>query len=75
VAQLHEFQRARRTQENRELDNLLDIIEMYESKGEAFDPSASGFVFSEPQVNEGILARSRGRLAEEAYDYGWQSAA
>jgi hypothetical protein len=42
---------------------------MYESKGEAFDPSAYGFVFSEPQINEGILSRSREGLIDEAYAY------
>jgi hypothetical protein len=75
VSQLRELQKARRTEEKRELDNFLDIIEMYESKGETFDPSAHGFVFSEPQINQSIQARSRERLAEQAYHYHLQSAA
>jgi len=33
-------------------DNLLDIIEMYEDKGETYDLSADGFVFSEPRIRE-----------------------
>jgi hypothetical protein len=69
VAQLHELQKTRRTQEEQELDNLLDITDMYESKGEPFDSSDLGFVFSEPQINERILARTRERLAHEASVY------
>jgi hypothetical protein len=69
VDKLHELQKIRSTQEEQEMDNLLDITEMYESKGEPFDPAAIGFVFSEPQINEGILARTRERLAQEAYAY------
>jgi hypothetical protein len=48
---------------------------MYESKGEPFDPAAVGFVFSEPQINESILARTRDRLVHEAYVYRRQFAA
>ena len=68
VIQLRDLQKTRRAQENRELDNLLDIMEMYESKGETYDPSEDGFVFSEQQINECILARNRERLLEEAYE-------
>jgi hypothetical protein len=75
VAQLRELQKTRRTKEEWDLDNLLDIIEMYESKGETFDPSAHGFVFSEPQINQSIFARSRDRLVKKAYNYRCQSAA
>jgi hypothetical protein len=32
-------------QEKRDLDNVVDIIKMYESAGEAHDPSVDGFVF------------------------------
>jgi hypothetical protein len=69
VDKLRELQKPRRSQEKRELDDLLDIIEMYESKGEPFDPAAIGFVFSDSQINESILARTRDRLAHEAYAY------
>jgi hypothetical protein len=75
VDKLHELQKTRRTQEERELDNLLDITDMYESKGEPFDPAAIGFVFSESQINESILARTRDCLAHEAYAYRRQYAA
>jgi hypothetical protein len=75
VDKLQELQKTRRTQEKRELNDLLDITDMYESKGEPFDPSDLGFVFSEPQIDERILARTRDRLAHEAYVYRRQYAA
>jgi hypothetical protein len=75
AAQLRELQKTRRAHEKWELDNLLDIIEMYESKGEPFDPSAHGFVFSAPQINEHIRARRRALLVKESYKYRSQAAA
>jgi len=65
VIQLRELQKARRIKEESELDDLLDIIEMYESKGDTYDPSDDGFVFSEDQINQTILRRNRQRLWEE----------
>ena len=75
VAQLRDFQNARRSQEQRELDNLLDIMEMYQSKGEPYDPSAHGFVFSEQRIHSGLSARVRECLAGEAYDHRSEAAA
>ena len=75
VAQLRELQKTRRALEKRELDKVLDIIEMVESTGETYNPSADGFVFSEPQISHGIKARGRERLAGEAYEYRCESAA
>jgi hypothetical protein len=69
LAQLHNLQKIRRNRENDDLDNLLDIMEMYESKGETYDPSEDGFVFSQTQINSRIRARNRERLAEEAFDH------
>jgi hypothetical protein len=75
VNQLRALQEARRSQEMHDLDTLLDIIEMHKSTGKTYDPSADGFVFSEAQVNDRILARNRERLAEEAYEHCLESAA
>ena len=55
VTQLRDLQKTRRGQENSDLDDLLDITEMYEAKGETYDPSKDGFVFSEQQINASIL--------------------
>jgi hypothetical protein len=68
VAQLRDLQKARRAKEDYELDDFLDIVEMYESKGETYDPTEDGFVFSETQINTAILRRNRERLLEEAQE-------
>jgi hypothetical protein len=68
VAQLRDLQKARQMKENSDLDDFLDVVEMYESKGETYDPTEDGFVFSEQQINEAILRRNRERLLEEAYE-------
>src|SRR6204780_4171391 len=44
-----ELQETRRSQEKRELNSLLDIMEMCESRGETYNPSEHGFVFSDQQ--------------------------
>ncbi len=75
VDKLNELQKTRRDQEAEQLENLLDVVEMYECKGEPFDPAAHGFVFSEPQINAGIRARNRESLVAKAYHYRGQSAA
>ena len=69
VMQLRELQKTRLAKEKHDLDNLLDIIEMYESKGETYRPSDDGFVFSQTQINHAILTRNRERLVEEACDH------
>jgi hypothetical protein len=74
VIQLREFQKTRRAQEKRELDQVLDVIEMHESTGESYDPSTNGFVFSESQIDVGMRTRQRERLVAEAYDYCSESA-
>jgi hypothetical protein len=67
AAQLRDLQKIRTAQENQELENLLDIVEMYEEKGETYNASEDGFVFTQTQINRGILARNRKRLTAEAY--------
>src|SRR5580658_4914617 len=63
VIQLRELQKIRQAQETLELSSLLDIMEMYEDKGETYDPSEHGFVFSEQQIKERFVARKRENLA------------
>jgi hypothetical protein len=69
VAQIRELQRARRAQAKDDLESLLDIMDMYEAKGEAYDPTEDGFDFSQAEVDSAILARNREYLAAEAYMY------
>ena len=64
--QLLELQKIRHDREKRELDQLVDIIEMYKSKGQIYIPATDGFVFTEDQIKQAIRARNRERLAKEA---------
>jgi len=75
VVQLRDLQKTRKAQEEHDLSDLLDITEMYESKGETYDPSEDGFVFSEDEIDDAIRARNRERLIEEAYEHRLESAA
>jgi hypothetical protein len=75
VAQLRELQETRRDQERRDLNHLLDIIEMHESTGKTYNPSVDGFVFSEAQIKEHRRTRNRERRALKAYHHRLKSAA
>ena len=67
VAQLRDLQQTRRSQEQQGLDNLLDIMEVHEEKGQTYNPSEDGFVFSESQITRAIRTRNRNRLLEETH--------
>jgi hypothetical protein len=75
VVQLRELQRLRRYKEEDQLDDLLDVIEMHESKGETYRPSDDGFVFSPRQIHETTRARNRKRLIKEARQHRYEAAA
>jgi hypothetical protein len=60
---LRDLQKARHAQEEQERNNLLDIMEAHESKGETYNPSDHGFVFSKSEIAAAMLARKRERLA------------
>ena len=66
---LRDLQKTRRSQENDELHQLLNIMEMCEAEGEPYSPSEDGFVFSEAQINSAKQARNRKNRADEAYEY------
>ena len=68
LAQLRDLQKIRHSQEGQDLNALLEITEMYEEKGETYNPKEDGFVFTQSQINQAILARNRDRLLEEAYE-------
>jgi hypothetical protein len=67
VAQLRGLQETRRAQEQQELDNLLDIMEVHEEKGQTYNPSADGFVFTETEIRCAVRARRRDRLLDETH--------
>jgi hypothetical protein len=75
VIQLFELQKTRRAQEKKDLNCLLDIMEMCESQGETYNPSEHGFVFSDQQIDEAARTRARELLAEEAYKHRCESEA
>jgi hypothetical protein len=75
VIQLRELQKTRRAEEKKDLNDLLDIIEMCESQGETYNPSEDGFVFSPAQIDAAQRTRARELLAQEAYQHRLQSAA
>ncbi len=69
VTQLRDLQKTRRESADHALDQLLDITEMHEDKGETHDPFEDGFVFSEDQINHRTLLRNRQREADQALEY------
>jgi hypothetical protein len=75
VAQLRDLQQTRRAQEKQDLNDLIDILKMYEDKAIPYDPTEDGFVFSQDQIDEGILARNREELIDDAYEHRLESAA
>jgi hypothetical protein len=69
IAQLRDLQKSRQSDENYELDNLLEIMEMFESKGQPYNPLDDGFVFSRARINEAVRARNRENLLSQARRY------
>ena len=69
IAQLRDLQKSRQSDENYELDNLLEIMEMFESKGQPYNPPDDGFVFSRARINEAVRARNRENLLFQARTY------
>ena len=67
VTQLRDLQKTRLDQEKDDLEDLLAIQDMYESKGEIYDHSADGFVFSEHEIHAAIRTRNREYRTEKAY--------
>jgi hypothetical protein len=75
VVQLRDLQKTRQAKEKHDLENLVNVIEMHESAGKPYDPSADGFVFTQTQINEAIRTVNRERLITEAFYYDGESAA
>jgi hypothetical protein len=69
VTQLRELQSDRQSEEEQELDELLDVMEMFEGKEEPYSPSDDGFVFSQDEIDAASQARIRKNLASEAWTY------
>ena len=66
VTQLRDLQKTRLAAEKDQLNDLVDILEMHESKGEPYNPSDDGFVFTKEEIARAIQSRTRRHLAREA---------
>jgi hypothetical protein len=75
IAQLKELQKTRRAEEQSAVSDLLDVLEMYKDKGETYDPTADGFVFSETEIHAALRARNRERIIEKAHEHAFDAAA
>jgi hypothetical protein len=63
VVQLRALQETRLENEQAQLDDLVDIMEMYESRGETYNPSQDGFVFTKEEITRRQLAKEAFRTA------------
>jgi hypothetical protein len=68
VTHLRDLQKIRLAHEAHDMNHLLDIMEKYEQKGERYDPSLDGFVFSKAQLARAIRLRNRDISLAEAYE-------
>jgi hypothetical protein len=56
-----------RTEINR-ANSQHSTTEMFDNKGDTYNPKEDGFVFTQKQINRTILARNRDRLYDEALE-------
>ena len=61
VTQFRDLQNSRLAQMRQEMEAVLDIMEIHESKGETYNPSEDGFVFSPAQINTAVRFRNHRR--------------
>jgi hypothetical protein len=73
--QLRALQQIRREQETQAMNETLDLIELAQSKGESYDPSTDGFVFSKEQIASAQRLRDRDLRARKAFDHRIMAAA
>ena len=67
VIQLRDLQKTRLEKEADDLNDLLAIQDMYESRGEIYDHAEDGFVFSDNQIHDAIRARNREYRTDQAH--------
>jgi hypothetical protein len=66
VTQLRDLQQIRQDQEKRDLDSLVDVIQLHKDKKIPYNPSDDGFVFTESQILAAQHSRNRDRLIKTA---------
>jgi hypothetical protein len=67
AAQLRDLQKTRQAAERSQLNDLVNIMEMHESKGKTYNPSQDGFVFTKEEISQALQSRTRRNLATQAY--------
>ena len=67
LTQLRDIQKIRLDLETRQLDDLVDIIQMFKSEGKTYQPSQDGFVFTDHQIAQACQARTRRTLTRKAF--------
>ena len=75
VVQLRDLQQIRKDQEKRDLDNLVDVIQLHKDKKIAYNPADDGFVFTEAQIQDAQYSRNRDRLIRTALRHRYAKAA
>jgi hypothetical protein len=75
VTQLRDLQNSRLAQLRQEMEAVLDITEIHQSKGETYDPSEDGFVFSPAQITRAARFRNHQRELNEAHSEAGQAVA
>jgi hypothetical protein len=66
VAQLRDLQNSRVARQRQEMETVLAIMEIHQSKGETYNPSDDGFVFSPTQITRAVRFRDHQRQLDEA---------
>ena len=66
INQLRDLQTQRRAEEAHDLNQALDLLETAQNKGESYNPSADGFVFSKSELDRALSLRNRARRAKTA---------
>ena len=68
AAELRALQETRLWTETWDMEKLLFITEMYEARGETYDPSEDGFVFTKAQISHARMLRTRELQFNEALE-------
>ena len=63
VTQLRELQQERHAQEQRDMDDLLKLMEAHEKTGVPYNPADDGFVFTAAQIHTARQQKDRARKA------------
>jgi len=67
LKQLHELQAERRTRENWQMDQAVQLLEMHQEQELPYEPKEDGFVFSTEEIEQHICRAERLRDARHAH--------